>query len=367
MIAFDYLPLLLSSSLLSVILIFFTKAPSMSTMSQGVSEISNDPLHGISKILHRLETHLAGQDARLQFIETYVRSGAASPVSDGAPAPEDISESVQVNQSSKPYRARHAFQGTPSETGSLAASYRASFFDLQTQFLSSNDINGDEYRPKEYLNSDDESGTKSRAPQLVLPPELANSSRNLNLVYDDAYSVSVYPSEPLARSELFDRSEADLPPVPALPTLPNLERLSTEGIGAPEFSVPYSSTVSAAQSSSQVPPTSPISRSSSLRFWKTRSNRDTATTTRSTPSSTSTSQTWQPHIRAEMTYHAYENSGVLCFSLQRSVPAEKRFTGLKLWLYQQQTTKRSERASGTSNSTVYSRAFAAKLIRSGHR
>ena len=276
-------------------------------MSQGIFGASNDPLHGISDMLHRLETYLAGQDARLQFIESYIRSGATPLCLDGPSIREETSESLRISQSSKSIRPRDEAPDTLAEIDTLAAAYRASLFDLRTRFLNSSDIKRDERQHQMHPKSGDESGMESLAPQINRPPVSVHPSGNLDLIYDDAYSVSVYPSEPFTRSELFNRSEADIPPVPALRTVPNNERLSTDDIGPLENSIPYSSTVSAVQAFSQAPPTSPISRSSSLRFWKTRSNRDTIVTTESTISSACTSQTRQPHIRAEMTYHAYEN------------------------------------------------------------
>ena len=288
-------------------------------MSQGIPEANSDPLHAVSEVLHRLETHLARQDARLRFIESCIRSGATSPVSDVPSIQEETLELARVNQSSEPSQARYKSLGAPSEVASLAATYRASLLNLQARFLNSSDIDRDGCLHQMYSKVVAESRMENSTPQLNLPLEPVNPSENPDLIYDDAYSVSVYPSEPFTRSEIFKRSEVDIPPVPALPTISIIERLSTDGIGTLEQSIPYSSTVSTAQTSSQTPPTSPISRSSSLKFWKTRSNRDTMVTAQSTASSTFASQTRQPHIRAEITYHAYENFWGSVFS-----SAEKR-------------------------------------------
>ena len=274
-------------------------------MSQGAQE-SN--LSGISDVLHCLKAHLDSQDTRLDFIESYIRSGAASPV----PNASSTEEETAVRNERLPERPSsfHESPGTLPETGSAAAAYQASLLELQERFLKSSSNRRGAWEPV----FRDDSETLRSAPKPASLPELGDSSGSSGMIYDDAYSVSVYPSEYFARSEVLNVPQMGIPTIPALPATTAFER-DNDDPELLENSIPYSSTVSPIRMAPETPPVTLLSRSSSLKFWKNRSGRPSSSSARSARSTSSRVSARQQHERVELTYYAYDNFWKSLFSV----------------------------------------------------
>ena len=272
------------------------KARPISTLSQNTLESNVDLLSGISDVLHRLETHFEGQQARLEFIESCMRSGTVSPVSND-PAIKKITPTSGLDTHSPNMSyAFHEFPSRSSDIDSPAANYQASIWKLQRHFLSSNDGRSDIHDALEEPSHD-----KTRLERKTSPgPPTELATGNLEMKNDDAYSISVYPSE------ILSRSETTIPPVPPLPIVGSVEAGNKKELGPLEYSIPYSSTAPASRLSPEPTPSGPLSRSSSLKFWKS-GVRDRPSFASARTTSSSIAKPRPPHERVEMAYCAYGN------------------------------------------------------------
>ena len=273
---------------------FSGQARPASLISQSTHTSNNDILLSFSNVLQRLETHLEGQNARLDSLETYIRSGAASPVSDRAPSPEATPASASGKQLPRLPKASFAGASSASTVETPAALYEASIRELQKQFLAS-DINKPYYEDSMDKECRSSLEVERNTTEPVDSSNLKPASGIPAMRYDDAYSVSVYPSE------LYARSDADVPPVPPLTATTPTEHRHGDELGPLESSVPYSIIPPAPEVMLGASSLSPVSRSSSLRFWKNRLSRSSLSSSQSLPGPR------PPHERVEMAYRAYDN------------------------------------------------------------